>query len=138
MALKLKIHTTPLFTEALLAVPMAVTPAITLLPAEVSSQMPVPPGLAVERLKLSVDSALLVICIFNKPPFQLASPSGSLTTIALTTDTEVCSIYDVSGLCGMSVSTDTVLLPAFETIKSALPSPLTSALVTEEGLVPVK
>ena len=59
-SLRENVHPVPLLTEAALAVPIWIDPAISLLPLT-SSQMPLLPGLVVVMLRLSAVSALAVI-----------------------------------------------------------------------------
>ncbi len=59
--LNIKFHATLLLTEAASAVPITVLPAISLLPADLSSQIPLPPGFDAARLSVSAASAFAVI-----------------------------------------------------------------------------
>ncbi len=96
LALRLMTHATPLLTDTASAVPIWTMPDISLLTPAVNSQMPLPPGLAAGRFSMSAVSAFCVICTFSLPPFQLASPSGSLMTMLLATFTGVCSVTEVT------------------------------------------
>ncbi len=98
LALKVKLHATPLLTEEPLAKPIEVVPDISLLPAALSSQIPIPPGLTVGSVRLSATSALAIICMFSLPPFQSILPSRSLVAISLLTITGVCSVNKVHEL----------------------------------------
>ncbi len=132
-ALKFSLHAVPLLTEFASARPMSVAPAMILLPAALSSQIPVPPGLTVGRVKRSATAAFAVICIFSDPPFQFVSPSGSWTINPFIILTGICSSNGAGTTADVFISTDTVASPLFVTIKSFFPSPLTSAVVSDSG-----
>ena len=79
-SLKVNVHAALLLTDIALAVPIWSEPAISLQPSA-SSQMLLLPESVAARLRLSTASAFEVICTTREPPFQLASPSGSLIKI---------------------------------------------------------
>ena len=150
-ALKLNVQALPPLAEAASAAPIAVVFAINTLPA-LLSQMP--PVFADGKIKRSSAEALPLICTASLPPFQSASPLGSLMLMPAATATGVCSMklvvppaLNAGGALSMMVrvavrvavfcKTETPPLPSLVAAKSACLSPLKSPNTAVRGVAPV-
>ena len=137
LVLKVSVQAVLLLTDAALAVPISVVPAISLLPVA-SSQIALFPASIIGSDKLSVSSPFAVICTFSEPPFQSALPSRSVNTISFTTATGVCSVNEVAATAvELFNNTESLLLPLFAVTTSSFPSLLTSMVITARGASPV-